>query len=89
MDIIIEVLLSVYMEFMFLIVPEEKCTKKHKIISVIIACITTFGLMALAFWGMYLIFEENKEIGYLPLMSAIVLSIGQIVAGILLYNKRH
>ena len=89
MDIIIEVLLSVYMEFMFFIVPEEKCTKKHKIISAVIACITTFGLMALAFWGMYLIFEESKEIGYLPLMSAIVLSIGQIVVGILLYNKRH
>lgn len=89
MDIIIEVLLSVYMEFMFLIVPEEKCTKKHKIISAIVACITTFGLMALAFWGMYLIFEEGKEIGYLPLTVAILLSIAQILAGILLYNKRH
>lgn len=89
MDIVIEILLEIYMELMFLIVPESKRRKKHYIIAVLIACITAFGFMALAFWGVVLIVEKENAMGWLPLFTAIVLSIAQIIFGIILYNKRH
>ena len=88
MDILIEILLDVYMELMFLIVPEDKRRKKHRIIAMVVAIIMTFGLMALAFWGVYLIAEKNMR-GLIPLIVAIVLSLAQIVSGILLYNYRQ
>ena len=88
MDILIEILLDVYMELMFLIVPEDKRRKKHRIIAMVVAIVMTFGLMALAFWGVCLIAEKNM-LGLIPLIVAIVLSLAQIVSGILLYNYRQ
>ena len=88
MDILIEILLEVYMELMFLIVPEDKRRKKHRIIAMVVAIVMTFGLMALAFWGVCLI-AEQKKLGLIPLIIAIVLSLAQIVSGILLYNYRQ
>ena len=89
MDILIEILLEVYMELMFLIVPEDKRRKKHRIIAMVVAIVMTFGLMALAFWGVCLIAEQKKKLGLIPLIIAIVLSLAQIVSGILLYNYRQ
>ena len=89
MDILIEILLEIYMELMFLIVPEDRRRKKHRIIMAIIAIITTFGLMALIIWGGYLIWEKGNFWGVLPFGLAIVFSLAQITAGIILYNKKH
>ena len=39
MDIVFEILIELYLELMFLIVPEKNVTKKHKIIAAVIALI--------------------------------------------------
>ncbi len=88
MDLLIEILLEVYMELMFLIIPEDKRRKKHRVVMTLIAIVLTFGLMALGLWGIYLLAEEKNGWGCLPLGIAIALSAVQIIAGILLYNKR-
>ena len=88
MDFLIEILLEVYMELMFLIIPEGRRRKKHRIIMVLIASVLTFGLMALGLWGIYMLTEEKNAWGCLPLGIAIVLSAAQIIVGILLYNRR-
>ena len=87
MELLIEILLEVYMELMFLIVPEDKRRKKHRIITVIIAIVITFGLIALGVWGVYLIADKKNLWGILPLTVAILLSIAQITAGIILWIK--
>lgn len=87
MELLIEILLEVYMELMFLIVPEDKRRKKHRIITVIIAIVITFGLIALGVWGVYLIADKKNLWGILPLAVAILLSIAQITAGIILWIK--
>lgn len=87
MELLIEILLEVYMELMFLIVPEDKRRKKHRIITAIIAILITFGLIALGVWGVYLIADKKNLWGILPLAVAILLSIAQITAGIILWIK--
>ena len=87
MELLIEILLEVYMELMFLIVPEDKRRKKHRIITVIIAIVITFGFIALGVWGVYLIADKKNLWGILPLAVAILLSIAQITAGIILWIK--
>lgn len=89
MDILIEILLEVYMELMFLIIPEQKRGKRHRVIAVIVAFVVMIGFMALAIWGCDLIWEKGNPLGWIPLMVAIVLSVVQIVAGIILFFKRE
>ena len=89
MDILIEVLLEVYMELMFLMIPENKRRKKHYVMTVIIAIVFTFGIMALAFFGIYLVAECEKSIGFFPISIAVILSAIQIGVGIRLYNQRN
>ena len=89
MDILIEILLEVYMELMLLIVPEKNITKKHIIIAKIIAICVLIGLFALVLLGIYLIAEKNRLIGILPIAIAVIISVAQIVLGIVFYNKNH
>ena len=74
---------------MFLIVPEEKRKRKHRIIVGILAIVELIGLFALLIWGCYLIEDKKTPWGWLPLIGVIVLSIAQIVTGIILYFKRN
>ena len=89
MDILIEILLEVYMELMLLIVPEKNITKKHIIIAKIIAICVLIGLFALVLLGVYLIAEKNRLIGILPIAIAVIISVAQILLGIVFYNKNH
>ncbi len=89
MDILIEVLLDIYMECMFLIIPEEKRTKKHYLLAKIIAAICTLGILALGCWGIVWIWEENNPWGWLPFGIALLLSTAQITLGIIMTVKRY
>ena len=89
MDILIEILLEVYMELMLLIVPEKNVTKAHKIWAKIIAIVMLFGIIALFVWGILLLVEYNNLWGILPVVIASVISIFQIVLGIVFYKKNH
>ncbi len=89
MEIIFEILFEIYLELMMFVVPEEKATsKKYRIITIIIATLSLFGILALFAWGIVLI-ERGRLIGVLPITVAAVLSILQIVAGFILHEKKH
>ena len=85
---VFEILLEVYLEFMLLIVPEEKAaSKKYRRICFFIAVSGLLLVLGLFVCAVILIGNE-RESGLIPLFVAIVLSIVQIVAGIVLYTKK-
>jgi hypothetical protein len=88
MDILIEILLELYMELMFLIIPEDKRNKRYRRIAIIVAIVCTFGLMAMWIWGGYLIVERDNALGVIPIVIATILSAVQIGFGIYLRNKK-
>lgn len=89
MDIVIEILLEIYMALMFLVVPEKNASKKHIWAAKIMAVLVVFGIFALVIWGGVLIADQHNLWGILPISIAAVLSIIQIVAGIVLFKKHH
>ena len=89
MDILVEVFLEIYMELMLFVVPEKNISKKHKVIAKIIAIAVLLVVLALAVWGIILIVDYSNLLGIIPLAFAIVISVFQIVFGIVLYKKNH
>lgn len=89
MDLLVEILIEVYGELMFLIIPEKNRSKKYIWISKIIAVVVFFAVIALAIWGIVLILEYNNLWGIAPIALAVVISFAQIIAGIVLFKKNH
>ena len=88
-DFLIEVILEVYLELMTAFVPEKNLSKKHKIIAKVLAVLVAFVLLGLAVWGIYLLVERANTLGIIPIAVALVLSLAQIILGIVLYKKYH
>lgn len=88
-DILAEVLLEVYLELMLLIVPEKNVTRKQRIVAKLAAVAVLVGLFALALWGIWLLADHANPWGVVPIAVAAVLSLAQILAGILLYKRNH
>lgn len=89
MDFLIELFLEIYMELMLLLVPEKNITKKHKMIAKIIAVFVLLLVLSLAVWGIVLLVDYDNLWGILPLAVAVLISLVQIIAGIVLYKKNH
>ena len=89
MDLLIEILLEVYGELMFLAVPEKATKKKYIIISKIFAIFVLTLVVALVIWGVYLIADRNNLLGIIPICAAVVISAAQIILGIVLFCKRN
>ena len=89
MELLFEILFDVYLELMMLIVPEKKATyKKYRVIAISIASVVLAANFVLFIWGSVLIFDKARLIGLLPIAIAVVLSIAQIVLGIVLKIKK-
>ena len=89
MELLFEILFEVYGELMFLIIPEKRLNKKYVIATKVIAVLVFLGVIALALWGVVLITDHHRSIGILPIAAAVLISLGQIVAGIVLFKKHH
>ena len=89
MDVVIEILLEIYMELMFLVIPEKSASKKQMLIAKVLAILAVLTVFALAIWGAVLIVDDHNLWGIAPLAVAVALSVAQIAAGILLYKKHH
>lgn len=89
MDILFEILFEIYGELMLLIVPDKHRTPKYILLSKVIAIVMLVLAIGLAIFGGVLIFECNNMFGIIPFSFAIVISLVQIIAGIVLYNKNH
>ena len=87
MEFLVEILLELYMELMFFIIPEDKRRTRHRVLAIVVACVCTFGLMALGLWGIYLIAEQDNLLGIIPIVIAAVFSMVQIGFGIYVQNK--
>ncbi len=89
MDIIFEILIEIYMELMMLVVPEEKKTKKrYRILAVIIALIGIAATIASLAYGLHLIIDKDNLIGIMPIVIAVLLSLAQITAGIIIHLSK-
>ena len=84
-----ELLAEVYGELMFLIIPEKRINKKYVIITKAFAVLVFLGVIALALWGIVLISDYNNPIGIVPISIAVLVSLAQIVAGIVLFKRHH
>ena len=89
MELLAEILFEVYGNLMFLIIPEKRMSKKYVIIAKIIAILVFIGAIALVLWGAILISDYNNLIGIVPISIAVVISLAQIIAGIVLFKKHH
>lgn len=88
MEILFEILLEIYMELMVLIVPREKVSNKMQVVAGICAVLVLLGVLIAFIIGVGLISEGNKLKGWILVSLATVISLAQIIAGIILYFKR-
>ena len=84
-----EILLEIYMELMLLVIPEKNASKKHIWLAKILAILAVAGILALFVWGVVLIADHNDLRGIIPIVVAAVLSLAQMIAGVLLFKKHH
>lgn len=89
MDLLIEILLDVYMELMLLVIPEEKVSRRHKIIAKVIAISILCGVLALIVWGVVLIVDHGNLLGVVPITVAAVISVVQIALGIVFFTRNN
>lgn len=75
------------MELMLLIVPEKAASRRFVILAKIFAVLMLVGIFALAIWGFVLIFDYGNMLGVLPLSIAALISVFQIVAGIIFHVR--
>ena len=88
-EFIFEIIFEVYVEWMMYIVPEEKVTsEKYRILAVFIALFVLLGVLFWFIWGCVLIGDYNNKSGMIPIVIAIVISIVQIVTGLVLHDKK-
>ncbi len=88
MEFLAEFLIELYMELMFLIVPEKYINEKFRPIAVTIAIVGLVGVIALVLWGFSLV-DRGHNWGAFLIAAGVILSLAQIIAGILLYKKNH
>ena len=89
MELLFEIIFEIYIELMMYIVPEEKATsKKHKIIAILVAIVVLLITLCLFIWGCILISDYNNKSGAIHIFIAVIISIGQIVAGFILHDKK-
>ena len=88
-ELFVEILFEIYGELMFLIIPEKNRSKKYLFISKVIAVAVLLAVIFLAVWGSVLISDYNNMWGIIPIATAVVISLAQIIAGIVLFKKNH
>ena len=87
MELLMEILFEVYSELMLLIVPEKSDSKAFTIFSKLIAIVMIIVVIALGIWGFVLINDYNNLHGYIFIAIAAVISLVQIVLGIVFYIR--
>lgn len=88
MEFLMELLFEIYLELMMFMVPEKgETSKKYRAVAICIAIAVLVSVFALFIWGGVLIWDQNNPLGWIPVTIAIVISVIQIVAGIVVYSK--
>ena len=82
-ELIGDMIFDAWFEFLAWIVPTNKFGKFTRILIKTVVGIFTFGIFVLMVLGIFMIFSGELEIGLFTILIAVVLSIPQIVVGIL------
>ncbi len=82
-ELIGDMIFDAWFEFLAWIVPTNKFGKFTRILIKIIVGIFAFGIFVLIVLGTFMIFSGELEIGLFTILIAIVLSIPQIIVGII------
>lgn len=89
MELLYEILFEVYLELMFIIAPEEETTSKaYRYIAIAVASVVLIGVLALFVWGGVLVAERHDSRGWIPIAVASVVSVAQIVVGVVLFDRK-
>ena len=90
-ELFFEIIVSVYAELMGLVIPEEN--KNNKIVRTMIAVfagLVMLGLIVMMLFGMYFVAgDRNPLLGWGLIVGAIIISIAQITAGMILKSKEE
>ena len=86
---LISLLFWLYVELMLLVVPKASGRWWCNLLAKLAALLVLLCVFALLVWGATLAGDYGDPIGYIPLAAAALISVAQIVAGILLYRKRR
>ncbi|MBQ8140934.1 MAG: hypothetical protein IJ038_04475 [Clostridia bacterium] len=89
MEIIAEIFFEVYLELLFLIVPDKNFSKRQITAIKIFAVCAMLIFIALAFLGIVLIVDYGNMLGVIPISVAVFLSLAQIILGIVFYKRNH
>lgn len=89
MELLAEIIFELYGELMFLIIPEKNASKKYILLSKVIAILVFLGVIALGIFGVFLISDKKTLLGIIPIAVAAIISLAQIIAGIILFKKHH
>lgn len=89
MELLFEIFFEVYAELMLLIVPEKERSKRSAALLRALAVLVLLGAFALVIWGGVLISDYNNLFGLIPICVAAIISLCQIILGIILFNKNH
>ena len=82
-ELIGDIIFDAWFEFLAWIVPTNKFGKFTRILIKTIVGIFTFGIFVIIVLGIFMIFSGELEIGLFTILIAIVLSIPQIIVGII------
>ena len=93
MDFLVELFFTIivegYVELMGMIIPEEKSNNKIvRMWIAIFAVIIMLGLIVMALFGLYFIANDRAVLGWCLFIASIVLSIVQIVFGLILKSRK-
>lgn len=79
----------IYITLMLLVVPRASEHKWCRLLAKTIAVLMIALVLTLLVWGAMLVGDYGDPLGFIPLSLAGVLSVGQIIAGILLHRRER
>ena len=79
MDVLIEIIIDVYGEIIFGLIPEEGISRRARRLIKLTAIMIFFGVVALTAVGTYYLVQERRAIGFLPIGIAIAILAAHIV----------
>ncbi len=84
-----ELIITLYVELMGLVIPEEKHSNKTvRTLIAIFAVLMVLGLIVMALFGMYFAANGRSLLGWCLIIGSIVLSIAQITLGIIMKSRK-
>ena len=87
MDFFVELIIDLYGELVFGMIPERGISRRARIVIKLVAAVLTLTTFALAMVGLYYL-DEGRPIGFLPLGIAAAILIAHIAFFVIVRRRR-